>query len=196
MLVVAVLCAGAWFARAPILQSAARLWIVSDAVTSADAVAVFGGGLDTRPFAAAEYYHKGLAKKILLADARLSPSEKLEVVSRHAELNRQVLLKLGVPNQIIETVGTDVSNTREEALALREWADRTGARTIIVPTELFSSRRVRWMLERAFEGTHVRVEVVTVGSNEYTPADWWQHEEGLIAFQNELIKYVYYRIKY
>ena len=196
MLVVAVLSAGAWFARAPILQSAARLWIVSDAVTPADAVAVFGGGLDTRPFAAAEYYHKGLAKKILLADSRLSPSEKLEVVSRHAELNRQVLLKLGVPNQNIETVGTAVSNTREEALALREWADRTGARRIIVPTELFSSRRVRWMLERAFEGTHVQVEVVTVGSIEYTPADWWQHEEGLIAFQNELIKYVYYRIKY
>jgi uncharacterized SAM-binding protein YcdF (DUF218 family) len=196
MLVVAVLSAGAWFARAPVLRSVARLWIVSDAVTPADAVAVFGGGLDTRPFAAAEYYHKGLAKKILLADSRLSPSEKLEVVSRHAELNRQVLLKLGVPNQNIETVGTAVSNTREEALALREWADRTGARRIIVPTELFSSRRVRWMLERAFEGTHVQVEVVTVGSIEYTPADWWQHEEGLIAFQNELIKYVYYRIKY
>jgi hypothetical protein len=42
----------------------------------------------------------------------------------------------------------------------------------------------------------VRVQVVTVGSMEYTPADWWQHEEGLVAFQSEVIKYLYYRIKY
>ena len=26
--------------------------------------------------------------------------------------------------------------------------------------------------------------------------DWWQHEEGVIAFQNEVIKYLYYRFKY
>jgi uncharacterized SAM-binding protein YcdF (DUF218 family) len=172
------------------------MWIVSDAVTSADAVAVLGGGLETRPFAAAEYYRNGLTKKILLANARISPSEKLGIVPRHAELNREVLLKLGVPEQNIETFGSALSSTREEALALRQWADRTGAQSIIVPTEAFSSRRVGWMLHRTFAGTPVRVQVVTVGSMEYTPADWWQHEEGLVAFQSEVIKYLYYRIKY
>jgi uncharacterized SAM-binding protein YcdF (DUF218 family) len=196
LLLVAVLFAGAWFARAPILRSIASMWIASDEPTAADAVAIFGGGLETRPFAAGSYYTKGLAKRILLADTRVSPSENLAVLPRHAELNRQVLLKLGVPDSIIETFGSGLSSTREEALALRQWADKTGARSIIVPTEPFSTRRVRWMLKRAFAGAQVRVQVAMVGSAEYTPADWWQHEEGVIAFQSEVIKYVYYRLKY
>ncbi len=28
---------------------------------------------------------------------------------------------------------------------------------------------------------------------EYSTANWWQQEEGVIAFQNEVMKYVYYR---
>ena len=38
--------------------------------------------------------------------------------------------------------------------------------------------------------------IVALDPLEYTSADWWQHEEGLIAFQNEVIKFVYYRLKY
>lgn len=50
-----LLVTGAWFARIPLLQGAAQWWIVSDAVAPADAIAIFGGGLETRPFMAAEY---------------------------------------------------------------------------------------------------------------------------------------------
>ena len=196
LLVFSVLCTGGWFARAPLLQGAAQLWIVSDPIAPADAVAVFGGGLDTRSFAAAEYYRKGLARKILLADVRITPSEKLGVLPPHAELNRQVLLRLGVPEEAIETFGRAVTNTREEAVALCNWAERSHAQRITVPTEVFSSRRVRWMLGRTCAGKGVRVQVATLNAFEYTTADWWQHEQGLIAFQNEVIKYFYYRIKY
>ena len=30
----------------------------------------------------------------------------------------------------------------------------------------------------------------------YTRAEWWKTEAGLIAFQNEIMKYLYYRLKY
>ena len=48
-----VFVAGIWFERAPLLRGAADLWIVSDPVMTADVVAVLGGGLNERPFAAA-----------------------------------------------------------------------------------------------------------------------------------------------
>jgi hypothetical protein len=80
-------------------------------------------------------------------------------------------------------------------LALRAWADRNGARTIIVPTEIFSGRRVRWMLHRAF-GDAIAISVPALDPGEYRVDDWWKHEAGLIAFQNEILKYLYYRIKY
>ena len=30
----------------------------------------------------------------------------------------------------------------------------------------------------------------------YTRAEWWKTEAGMIAFQNEIMKYLYYRLKY
>ena len=85
--------------------------------------------------------------------------------------------------------------THDEALALRAWVEENGAHSIIVPTEVFSARRVRWMLHRAF-GDSVRIMVPTLDPPEYPRDQWWRHEQGLIAFQNELLKYIYYRLKY
>jgi hypothetical protein len=114
----------------------------------------------------------------------------------HVELNRDVLIKLGVPENAIETFGTELSSTFEESMALRAWAERTHAMRIIVPTEVFSSRRVKWMLTRAMAGTATQVEVPALNSAEYTRDEWWRYEQGLIAFQNEVIKYFYYRVRY
>jgi hypothetical protein len=55
-LALASLCAAAWIEREALLRGAADLWIVSDPVTPADAVVVLGGGIDMRPFVAADLY--------------------------------------------------------------------------------------------------------------------------------------------
>jgi uncharacterized SAM-binding protein YcdF (DUF218 family) len=193
--VIAVLTVAAWFARERLLRSAADLWIVSDQLLPADAVAVFGGGLDNRPFVAGAYYRQGLVKKVLLANLGASRAERLGVLMSHVEANRQVLLKLGVADADIESFGTELSNTRDEALALRDWAARTGARSIIVPTEIFSARRVRWTLRQVFTDG-VTIRVAALEPTGYRRDNWWREAGGLIGFQNEVIKYLYYRIKY
>jgi uncharacterized SAM-binding protein YcdF (DUF218 family) len=184
-----------WTARAPLLRSAAEAWIVGDDPEPADAVAVLGGGLDTRPFAAADYYRRGLVKKVLISNVGADPAERLGVLSSHVEYNRRVLLKLGVPESAIEPVGENLASTYDEARALRDWATRTEARSIIVPTEVFSTRRVRWTLHRVL-GDTVAIRVTALAPYGYDCDNWWQHEAGVIAFQNEVIKYLYYRMKY
>ena len=67
ILLLTVVVAGVWLGRAPLLRGAADLWIVSDPVTASDVVAVLGGGLDLRPFAAAELYKKGFVTKVLVS---------------------------------------------------------------------------------------------------------------------------------
>ena len=52
------------------------------------------------------------------------------------------------------------------------------------------------MFEREFAGRAVRIEVPSFEPPEYTRAEWWKTAEGLIAFQNEVIKYIYYRLRY
>lgn len=185
-----------WVDRSPILRESAALWIVSDPLEPADAIAVLGGGVDQRPFVAADLYKKGLANKVLVANVKLHPIEILGITPPHMELNRLVLLKLGVPENAIVGFGNGVSSTFDEARALAIWVKDNGAHSIIVPTEFFSTRRQRWILnhELAPVGAHVILDAQK--PLEYGTDDWWQHEEGIIEFQNEVIKYLYYRLKY
>jgi len=196
ILLLAILTIVIWSGRETLLRGAAELWIVSDPVAPADAVAVLGGGLSVRPFAAAKYYQKGLVKKILVANVHHDEAETRGIVPSHTDLNRNALINLGVPETAIEIIGRDVSNTYQEVVALREWAVRTHSHSIIVPTEIFSSRRVRWILEHAFRDTGVKIQVPAFDSPEYNRDEWWRNEQGLVIFQNEVIKYVYYRFKY
>jgi uncharacterized SAM-binding protein YcdF (DUF218 family) len=186
-----------WIEREAGLRGVADLWIVSDPITPADAVVVLGGGLDVRPFVAADLYAKGLVKKVLLSEVDEGRSVSIGAVMGHAEGNRQVLLKSGVPDSAIENFGKANRNTREEAIALKDWADRNVVSVLIIPTEIFSARRVRWMFNREFAGTGVRIEVPSFNPLRlYTRAEWWKSEDGMIAFQNEVLKYIYYRLKY
>ena len=186
-----------WLERGPLLRGMADLWIVSDPVAAhADAVAVLGGGLETRPFAAAELYKKGVVSKILVSQVAAEHLSKIGVISGHSELNRNVLRWLGVPDAAIEMFGQANRSTRDEAYALREWADYHHASVIIIPTEIFSARRVRWIFNHEFNGGSAKPEITAIEPREYTRAEWWRSETGLIAFQNEIMKYLYYRLKY
>jgi uncharacterized SAM-binding protein YcdF (DUF218 family) len=196
MLSVVVFVAAVWLGRAPLLRGAADLWIVSDPVTRSDVVAVLGGDIDVRPFVAADLYERGLVTQVLISRVPESRSSKIGAIPGHSELNRMVLLKLGVPEGAIAMFGKQNKSTRDEAAALRGWAEQHGVSRIIVPTEIFAARRVQWIFNREFAGSSVRLEIPSFEPPEYTGAEWWKTEAGMIAFQNEFMKYLYYRVKY
>jgi uncharacterized SAM-binding protein YcdF (DUF218 family) len=182
--------------RAPLLRAAANAWIVNEPLEKADAIVVLGGGLETRPFEAARLYHAGLAPKILLMDVKLTPTTKLGITSPEKDLTRQVLLKQQVPDTDCVTIGDGVASTYDESRAVRAWLEKTGARKIIIPTDLFHTRRVRWLFRKQLKGTGARAAVVIAPLEQYQATNWWQSEAGLIAFQNEVMKSLYYHLKY
>jgi uncharacterized SAM-binding protein YcdF (DUF218 family) len=173
-----------WLQRESLLQEAANLWIVSDPLTYADAIVVLGGNYRTRPPAAAELYRRGLANKVLVSH----PSD--------GQRNSDALLKLGVPASAIEAFGKANTNTREEAFALREWAERNRASVFIILSEAFMTRRVRWIFRREFSGGPTTIEVQSLDTPDYSLEGWWKTDKGSIAFKEELLKYLYYRWKY
>src|SRR5262249_13510000 len=112
ILLLAAVVAGVWLQRAPLLRGAANLWIVSDRVTQSDVVAVLGGDFEGRPFVAAELYKKGLVSKVLVSQvAETRPSEIGAIIPGDSELNRRVLLTLGVPDAAIGMFGQANRNT-------------------------------------------------------------------------------------
>jgi uncharacterized SAM-binding protein YcdF (DUF218 family) len=182
--------------RAPLLRRATAAWIVNDPATNADAIVILGGGLEYRPFAAARLYKAGIAPKILITQPQLPPTAELGLTVPEFVTARLVLLSNGVPETAIQMLGTNVTSTRDEALALKNWACRTKAHSVIIPTELFHTRRARWIFQKALRGTDVKVHAVAVDPPRYTATNWWQVEDGLIAFQNEIVKSLYYHLKY
>ena len=183
-----------WIERAPLLRGAANLWIVSDKVTHADAIVVLGGGLENRPFIAADLYHKGLAKLVLVSRVAESHAVDVGIIQGHTEANYQALLKLGVPAAAIELFGDKNRNTNDEAETLRAWAGAHKVTAIIVPIEIFSSRRVYWIFHRKFSGDAVHIEVLAFDQSDFTRDNWWRDDRGVINFQNEVLKYIYYRL--
>ena len=149
LLVFGTVYTAGWINGEKLLRGAAMIWIDSDPEGPADAAIVLGGGISTRPFAATGYYRSGLVDKVLVSNVRPTNRQWSSVPPSSADLDCtiSILLKLGVPRAKLEYLDVDVANTYREAVAVRQWALRTPARGVIVPTEVFSTRRVRWVFE-------------------------------------------------
>jgi uncharacterized SAM-binding protein YcdF (DUF218 family) len=182
--------------RAPLLTGLARAWVVDEPLEKSDAIVILGGHPGLRAVEAARLYHLGLAPRILYMDVRRDPGSESGVIPSEPEVTRRLLLGDGVPESDLSAIGHSVSNTYDESRAVRAWMEQTGLHAIIIPTDLAHTRRVRWIFHRELGGLQAQVRVHAIQNREYGVGDWWRHEDGLITFQNEFLKSVYYHLKY
>lgn len=135
VLVILIVCV-LYFAHPPILREFASRLFVEDPLESASAIIVLSGGIPYRPLGAAQLYTAGWAPRVVLTRARLSKRDYalkafgLGYPEKH-EVSRQILVKLGVPNEAISVIGGEIHSTVTEAQeVLRELkADRRDLQT-------------------------------------------------------------------
>jgi uncharacterized SAM-binding protein YcdF (DUF218 family) len=186
----------AFIFRAPLLTGLARAWVVNQPAIHADAIVILGGGVENRPFAAARLFHEGVAPMVLYMDVQPGPAEELGVALPERELTRRILMSNDVPASALLAIGTNVASTYDESRAVRAWIKQTGATSIVITTELFHTRRARWIFRHELRDVPVKIYIAAVDPVRYKITNWWHNEEGLIQFQNEIIKSIYYRCKY
>lgn len=192
-----ILGGGAFLLRAPILTAAANAWIVHEPEFEwVDAVVVPGGGIDTRPFTAAKLFHEGKTDRIVTFKTEPLPATILGVTPEHHELNLQVLRSLEVPDASISVIGDGVTSTWDEVNVCREWSEDNEIQSLAIMTEIFPSRRVQWAYEHGFGLANTELHVWAIAPRNYDTNSWWMDEGGVIAFQNEAIKKIYYLLKY
>jgi uncharacterized SAM-binding protein YcdF (DUF218 family) len=191
----ALIVAGYVF-RAPLLTALARAWVVNEPAARAGAIVILGGGVENRPFAAARLFHAGVAPEILYMNVKLSPAEEMGVYPSEAELTRRILLSNNILASALQAIGTNVASTYDESRAVRAWVRQTGTASIVITTDLFHTRRARWIFRRELRDTPVKIYVVAVDPVGFKINDWWQNEGSVIQFQNEIIKSLYYWLKY
>jgi uncharacterized SAM-binding protein YcdF (DUF218 family) len=182
--------------RTPLLIGAANVWIVDEPITKADAVVVLGGGLQYRAFEAIKLYEAGKCRKILVVKAKLQPSDEAGVTEPEYVKVKRLLEKKGVPSDAIIEIGNACSSTWDDIVAARQWAASSSAIKLLIPTDLFHTRRVRWICRKTFGNSTVNASVMAINPPWYDRTNWWRNEEGLIAFQNEVMKFGFYLLKY
>src|SRR5262249_5807989 len=156
----------------------AELWIVSDQLTRADAIVVLGGNSWVRPPVAANLYQSGFADKVLVSRAADEGGMALWQGRSDAERNASELVRLGVPGDAIAKFRHASASTREEAVALSAWARQNAASRFIIPSEIFSARRIRWIFYREFRGQLAEIEVPSFEPPEYSRVNWWETVNG------------------
>jgi uncharacterized SAM-binding protein YcdF (DUF218 family) len=196
VLACAVLLIVAWVFREPLFNAVAQAWIVDQPPGKADAIVVPGGGEQYRVARAAEVFHAGVASVILLPMQRIRPTDELDATQPGHDVCLQVLLAKGVPRTAIHFVGAEVRSTREEALAVHQWVKDNHATRIVIPTDIFHTRRAGWIFRRELRGEPTEVGMVAVDPDDYNSKNWWHKEQGLIFFEVEVSKMIYYWFKY
>jgi len=193
-ILVVLLCALGFVFRIPLLRAAANAWLVNEPPARADAIVLLGGGIDFRPYGAARLYQQGLAPRILIMNSELKATDRDELTIPWQEMAQRILVRNGVPATAIEVAGTNLSSTYEEACTVRDWCRDSQAHTLLVPAGPFTTRRVRWVFRKVLRHSAVRVRVLAIPSEHFS--DWWRHEDSLIDFNNELVKFAMYLWKY
>jgi hypothetical protein len=102
----------------------------------------------------------------------------------------------GVPAIAIDTFGYASKNTFEEAVALKAWVKENNASVVVIPVEIFGARRVRWIFNKIFTGTVIKIKVQAFDPPDYSRRNWWETRGGRTAFHSELLKYFFYRLRY
>lgn len=164
----------------------------SEPPRKADLIVVLAGHI-SRPLYASDLYREGLAPEIWLSkpfepEAVRIAREAGAVVPTEETINREVLVKRGVPEGSVRVYGPGVMSTYQEALELGK-AARTAGKTVLVVTSRWHARRARWVFRAALPEASV---LVCATPYERFTRRWWSDQAMAYAAVTETAKTVYY----
>jgi len=168
-----------------------------DPLEKADAIFVFAGTRAERPLEAFDLWKEGYAPRVVVT--RAVAEQAMSIVERRGirvesdiELNRNVLLKLGLPPSALIIPNRIHDNTAEEAQTLRELVGRYRWHKVILVTSKYHLRRAWLASTRELRGLDVRV--IRRGSryDNATPSHWWRRRADIRFLLSEVPKLIAY----
>jgi len=188
-----------WCLTAPLL---AKLLIVEKPLIRAEAMVVLSGSAAYRERTqkAAQLYKQGIAPKIYITDDGQFAGWS-EVEQRNPpfyELEIQELISNGVDPEAIALLPGVVAGTDDEAIAIATEIESRPIGSLLIVTSAYHTRRALWTFEKALDGQHVALGIVSPPPSEQTPKPlfWWIYPPGWSAVAGEYVKSVVYYFYY
>jgi uncharacterized SAM-binding protein YcdF (DUF218 family) len=168
-----------------------------DPLAKSDAIFVFAGTEMVRALEGADLYLAGYAPRVVLtyetADGGVLALRKrgIEYPAR-AEVERDVLVRLGVPRDAIIIPTRIHDNTAQEAQTVRELALRNHWQRVIGVTSKYHLRRAGFALHRELRGTGVQVVMHGTRYDGAFPSRWWERRGDIRFALTEAAKLIAY----
>jgi uncharacterized SAM-binding protein YcdF (DUF218 family) len=177
-------------AHALVLRSVASALVVEDVLEPSVAIVTLGGQTPFRPMEAAELYRAGWAPRIVVVrGARFEEYHALRrlgiFVPESWEIEREVLLRQGVPVSAILVPDGEAQGTLEE-LAIVARAVEPAGKPVILVTSKIHTRRARMTWEHV-TGGRSRPVVRIASDDPFEPAAWWRERRAALAVVREYL---------
>ena len=178
--------------QGPLLTGIANAAIVDEPLTPADFVFVLGGDPQLRLTHAATIFRQGLAPRIVIMATPLHSASVAWTNSDPAYPFVQILREQGVSHSAITVLRIrGVDSTQDEGRVLRIYLRRIPTQRVIVVTSAYHTRRANWTIRRELTGIPVDIRMSASPDPGFGASNWWQTEEGLVAYAMEAIKFVH-----
>ena len=185
-IVVVLLCVGgtsAYVLRRPILRTLATTLVTDDPLERADAVFILAGEYPARVLEGADLIREGYARLVILSRDVEEPA--FEVLRRRGigpeqaptrnDLNRGLLLALGVPKADVKIMPRLLRRTTEEARDIVRVVHQVGGvHRLIVVTSPAHSGRARRLMREAFKDSGIEVRIRVSRYEPLDPDRWWK----------------------
>ncbi|MEO8681020.1 MAG: YdcF family protein [Vicinamibacterales bacterium] len=162
-----------------------RWLVVEDPLAKADALYVLSGTRYERQLEAVDLYKAGWAPRVLLSTGsydwgEVELRERGFKVPSEAEIEIEVMDRLGVPRAVIESL-EEQDSTKDEADSLFRIATARHWSRVIVVTSRQHTRRARMEMNRKVSGTGVTI-IMRASRYDRSNVDQWWQSRGTIRF--------------
>ncbi len=180
--------------RIPVLERIGSNLILQDDLVPSDAIVVLAGShTGSRMKEAARIFKKGMGKVMVFAGYTYYPG-----MDSHVGMKKYAV-KLGVPEEnIFAEKATGENSTWGEAVFNLKQLERLQAKSFILVTSSFHTRRSHWVYQRAIKklGMNLILRVQPAPDPKVPFPGWWKVRTGKKNVFNEYIKFTYYLIAY
>lgn len=185
-----------WILRAYPLRAIGEFLVVQDEPRAAQAIVLLAGESPSRALGAYDLYKQGLSPRILLTRGHRTQAEEMLLrrnipFTSGADVDRQILIKLGVPEDKVQLLPDDVTDTFNEAEAIRAYLKGHSVRQILLVTSRYHSRRAKMAFEHVFRGTVEFISAPTL-YDEYDAHNWWHKRVNVRELIIEYQKLAFY----
>ena len=194
-----LLCCGIFISlfifRKELLRSSAEFLIV-DSVDKQNSLPTFilAGAAKERAFKALKMNRKGLVSEFICTGGNLHYiSSLIDSNIFEPEITRKALLVEGVSESKIQILHGGTS-TMEEAQFIVDYCNKQNWKTVNIVTSAFHTRRCSLSFQKL--NTDINFCFAPANSTIFNASNWWKSEEGLINWNNEWLKILYYGYKY